>query len=134
MAQRLAQGHAQAVMPRAFVDLLLALLRGLQAVTTDMYMPALPAIRTSLNASMGEIQLTLTALLLAFGLSQLFWGPLSDRFGRRPVLLVGMSTYVLASLACVVAPDIDWLIGARVVQGVAMGAAVMAARAIVRDF
>lgn len=124
---------ARPAMPRAFVVVLLALLLGLQAVTTDMYLPALPAIRQSLNASMGEIQLTLSALLLAFGLSQLVWGPVSDRFGRRPVLLVGMSAYVIASLACVLAPSIEGLIGARVVQGMAMGAAVMAARAIVRD-
>jgi len=120
-------------MPRHFVVLLLALLLGLQAVTTDLYLPALPAIRDNLDASMGEIQLTLTALLLAFGISQLLWGPLSDRFGRRPILLVGMSAYVLASLACVAAPSIGWLIAARAIQGMAMGAAVMAARAIVRD-
>ena len=120
-------------MSRHFVVLLLALLLGLQAVTTDLYLPALPAIRESLDASMADIQLTLTALLLAFGLSQLVWGPLSDRFGRRPVLLWGMGAYVLASLACVAAPSIGWLIAARTVQGVAMGAAVMAARAIVRD-
>ena len=124
---------ASASMPRRRVVLLLALLLGLQAVTTDLYLPALPAIQDSLGASMGQIQLTLTALLLAFGLSQLVWGPLSDRFGRRPILLWGMSAYVLASLACVVAPGIDALIAARAVQGVAMGAAVMAARAIVRD-
>ncbi len=120
-------------MPRHLVVLLLALLLGLQAVTTDLYLPALPAIREDLGASMGDIQLTLTALLLAFGVSQLVWGPLSDRFGRRPILLWGMSAYVLASLACVAAPSIAWLIAARTVQGVAMGAAVMAARAIVRD-
>jgi len=120
-------------MSRHLVVLLLALLLGLQAVTTDLYLPALPAIRESLNASMGEIQLTLTALLLAFGISQLVWGPLSDRFGRRPILLIGMSAYVLASIACVLAPGIGWLIAARTVQGIAMGAAVMAARAIVRD-
>ena len=120
-------------MSRAFVVALLALLLGLQAVTTDLYLPALPAIGASLNASMGEIQLTLTSLLLAFGVSQLVWGPLSDRFGRRPILLWGMSAYVIASLACVAAPGIGWLIAARAVQGTAMGAAVMAARAIVRD-
>ena len=120
-------------MSRHFVVVLLALLLGLQAVTTDLYLPALPAIRETLGASMGEIQLTLTALLLAFGLSQLVWGPLSDRFGRRPILLAGMSAYVLASVACVLAPGIGWLIAARAIQGIAMGAAVMAARAIVRD-
>ena len=120
-------------MPKHLVVVLLALLLGLQAVTTDLYLPALPAIRASLNASMGEIQLTLTALLLAFGISQLVWGPLSDRFGRRPILLWGMGAYVIASVACVAAPGIGWLIAARAVQGIAMGAAVMAARAIVRD-
>ena len=120
-------------MHRHFVVVLLALLLGLQAVTTDLYLPTLPAIRDSLGTSMAEIQLALTALLLAFGISQLVWGPLSDRFGRRPVLLWGMSAYVLASLACVAAPSIDWLIAARTVQGIAMGAGVMAARAIVRD-
>lgn len=129
----LAQGAHGQVMPRHRVVLMLALLLGLQAVTTDLYLPALPAIRDNLDASMGEIQLTLTALLLAFGISQLLWGPLSDRFGRRPILLIGMSAYVLASLACVAAPGIGWLIAARAIQGVAMGAAVMAARAIVRD-
>ena len=132
-AQTLPGHAAREPMPRALVVLLLALLLGLQAVTTDLYLPALPAIREGFGASMGEIQLTLTALLLAFGISQLVWGPLSDRFGRRPILLVGMSAYVLASLACVAAPGIGWLIAARPVQGIAMGAAVMAARAIVRD-
>lgn len=120
-------------MHRHLIVLLLALLLGLQAVTTDLYLPALPAIRDSLAASMGEIQLTLTALLLAFGLSQLVWGPLSDRFGRRPILLVGMSAYVLASICCALAPSVEALIAARTAQGAAMGAAVMAARAIVRD-
>ncbi|MGV0986160.1 MAG: Bcr/CflA family efflux MFS transporter [Limnohabitans sp.] len=120
-------------MSRHFVVVLLALLLGLQAVTTDLYLPTLPAIRDSLGSSMAEIQLTLTALLLAFGISQLVWGPLSDRFGRKPILLWGMGAYVLASMACVAAPGIDWLIVARTVQGIAMGAAVMAARAIVRD-
>ena len=120
-------------MSRHLVVLMLALLLGLQAVTTDLYLPALPAIREGMNASMGEIQLTLTALLLAFGLSQLVWGPMSDRFGRRPILLIGMSAYVLASIACVFAPGMAELIAARAVQGVAMGACVMAARAVVRD-
>ena len=120
-------------MSRQFVVLLLALLLGLQAVATDLYLPALPAIRESLGASMAEMQLTLTALLLAFGLSQLVWGPLSDRYGRRPILLWGMCAFVLASLGCALAPSIQWLIAARTLQGIAMGAAVMAARAIVRD-
>ena len=115
------------------VVLLLALLLGLQAVTTDLYLPALPAITRGFGGSLGQAQLTLTALLLAFGLSQLVWGPLSDRFGRRPILLWGMGAYTLASVACALAPDMAWLIAGRTVQGIAMGAGVMAARAVVRD-
>ncbi len=67
-----------------FVVLCLALLLGLQPVTTDLYLPALPDLSKELGADMGQTQLTLSALLLAFGISQLVWGPLSDRFGRRP--------------------------------------------------
>ena len=115
------------------IVLLLALLLGLQPVTTDLYLPALPAITQGFGASMGQAQLTLTALLLAFGLSQLVWGPLSDRFGRRPILLWGMGAYTLASVACAFAPDMAWLIAGRTMQGIAMGAGVMAARAVVRD-
>ncbi len=112
---------------------LLALLLGLQPITTDLYLPALPALRSGLAASMAQTQLTLTALLLAFGASQLVWGPLSDRFGRRPVLLAGLAAYVSAALGAALAGDIGWLIVWRSVQGAALGAAVMCARAIVRD-
>lgn len=115
------------------IILILALLLGLQPVTTDLYLPALPGLTEGFGAQMAQAQLTLTALLLAFGLSQLMWGPLSDRFGRRPILLTGLSAYVLASIASTLAPSIDILIFWRTVQGAAMGAAVVCARAIVRD-
>jgi DHA1 family bicyclomycin/chloramphenicol resistance-like MFS transporter len=120
-------------MHQKLIVLMLALLLGLQPVTTDLYLPALPAITEVFGAGMGQAQLTLTALLLAFGLSQLVWGPLSDRFGRRPILLWGMAAYVLASVACALAPNMAWLIAGRTLQGIAMGAGVMAARAVVRD-
>lgn len=120
-------------MSPAIVVVLLALLLGIQPVTTDVYLPALPAMQADLRAAMAEVQLTFAALLLAFGVSQLVWGPLSDRFGRRPVLLIGMGGYVLASLACVAAPSMELLVLARIAQGAFMGAAVMCARAIVRD-
>lgn len=111
----------------------LSLLLGMQPVTTDLYLPALPALRDDLVASMAQAQLTLTALLLAFGCSQLFWGPLSDRFGRRPILLCGMLAYLLASIGSSFAPSIEQLLAWRVVQGAGMGAGVVCARAIVRD-
>ncbi|MFZ4622953.1 MAG: multidrug effflux MFS transporter [Rhodoferax sp.] len=115
------------------IVLLLSLLLGLQPVTTDLYLPALPVLTAGFGAPMGQAQLTLTALLLAFGVSQLVWGPLSDRFGRRPILLIGLSAYVLAAVGSTLAPSMAALIVWRSLQGVAMGAAVMAARAIVRD-
>ena len=113
--------------------LLLALLLGLQPITTDLYLPALPALTQGFGASMVQAQLTLTALLLAFGTSQLVWGPLSDKWGRRPVLLGGIAVYTASAIACALAPDIETLIVGRTLQGVAMGAGVMCARAIVRD-
>jgi len=120
-------------MPAVLIVWLLSLLLGLQPITTDLYLPALPVLRGELGASMAQAQLTLTALLLAFGVSQLVWGPLSDRFGRKPILLVGLAAYTLASVAGALADSIDALIVWRAIQGAAMGAAVMCARAIVRD-
>jgi len=115
------------------IVLLLSLLLGMQPITTDLYLPALPELTAELSAPMAQAQLTLTALLLAFGGSQLVWGPLSDRFGRRPILLIGLVAYVLASIASSLAPSMGWLIVWRTLQGAAMGAGVMCARAIVRD-
>lgn len=120
-------------MPPAVIVLLLSLLLGLQPITTDLYLPALPVLTAGFGAPMQQAQLTLTALLLAFGASQLVWGPLSDRFGRRPILLIGLGAYVLAAVGSTLAPSMTALIVWRTVQGAAMGAAVMSARAIVRD-
>ncbi|MGA8513559.1 MAG: multidrug effflux MFS transporter [Burkholderiaceae bacterium] len=111
----------------------LAILLGIQPLTTDLYLPAMPAIADSLVASAGQVQLTLTALLLAFGTSQLVWGPLSDKYGRKPILLAGLVTYTAASLGSVLAGSIDLLIAWRALQGMAMGAVVMCARAMTRD-
>ena len=113
--------------------MVLALLLSIQPVTTDLYLPTLPALTRSLGASVASAQLTLTGLLLAFGCSQMIWGPLSDRFGRRPVLLTGLALYTAASLGAALAATMDLLILWRVAQGAAMGAVVMSARAIVRD-
>lgn len=120
-------------MSSALVVVLLSLLLGLQPVTTDLYLPALPGLTRDLDATMAQAQRTLTALLLAFGISQLVWGPLSDRFGRRPVLLTGLVAYVVASIGSALSGSMDMLIVWRALQGAAMGAGVMCARAIVRD-
>ena len=120
-------------MSAGLVVLIMSLLLGIQPVTTDLYLPALPALAQGFGADLPHAQLTLSALLLAFGCSQLVWGPLSDRFGRRPVLLWGLAAYTVAALGSTLAPSMALLITWRVVQGAAMGAVVMCARAIVRD-
>ncbi|MDO9360197.1 MAG: multidrug effflux MFS transporter [Polaromonas sp.] len=120
-------------MPAGLIVLILSMLLGIQPVTTDLYLPALPALTEGFSAPMSQAQLTLSALLLAFGTSQLIWGPLSDRFGRRPILLCGLAAYTLAGFGSTLAPSMEMLIVWRIVQGAAMGAVVMCARAIVRD-
>jgi DHA1 family bicyclomycin/chloramphenicol resistance-like MFS transporter len=118
---------------RGRAALALALLLGLQPLTTDVFLPALPALRVDLAASLEQAQLTLSALMLVFGLAQLVLGPLADRVGRRPVLLAGLGAYALASLGSVLAPSIEWLVAWRALQGAALAAAVVCARALVRD-
>ena len=120
-------------MSSGIVVLVLSALLGVQPITTDLYLPALPALSTGFGATMPQAQLTLTGLLLAFGISQLAWGPLSDRFGRRRVLLFGLTSYTIAAVGSALASSMEWLIVWRCVQGAAMGAGVMAARAVVRD-
>lgn len=115
------------------VVLILAALLGVQPITTDLYLPALPALTAGFGADMPQAQLTLSALLIAFGVSQLIWGSLSDRFGRRPVLMLGLSAYTLAAIGSALAPSMELLVLWRVVQGAAMGASVTCARAIIRD-
>jgi MFS transporter, DHA1 family, multidrug resistance protein len=132
-----AQANASAA-PRAAISphtaaLALALLLGLQPVMTDLYLPALPLLARELAAPMSSAQLTMSALILAFGLSQLVWGPLADRFGRRPVLLCSLSLLVLASVGATLASQIGWLVFWRAAQGATMAAAVVCSRAMVRD-
>ena len=107
-------------MPATLIVWFTSLFLGLQPITTDLYLPALPSITQQLAASMPQAQLTLSALLLCFGFSQLIWGPVSDKYGRRPVLLVGLALYVMASVGSAWATNVESLIVWRALQGVAM--------------
>lgn len=120
-------------MPATLIVWFTSLFLGLQPITTDLYLPALPSMTQQLAASMPQAQLTLSALLLCFGFSQLIWGPVSDKYGRRPVLLAGLALYVLASVGSALAAHVESLILWRALQGAAMGAPVMCARAMARD-
>lgn len=109
--------------------ILLALLLGSQPVATDLYLPTLPSIAKEL----GNPALTLTGLMLTFGFAQLIAGPLSDRFGRRPLLLAGCAGYALTSFAGAWVTTLYGLVICRCLQGAAMAALVVCARASVRD-
>ena len=111
----------------------LALLLGLQPISTDIYLPALPMLTQALGAPMRAAQLTMSALILAFGLAQMVWGPVADRVGRRPVLLLGLTCYCAASTGAALAGSIEALVVWRALQGAALAAAVVCARSIVRD-
>ena len=105
----------------------------LQPVSTDLYLASLPGLTQTFAASIETVQLTLSVWIAAFGTMQLVAGPLSDRYGRYPLLAGGLSLYVVASIACALAPSIDLLIGARVFQAVGCCAVVVVARAVIRD-
>ncbi|MBF8163815.1 Bcr/CflA family efflux MFS transporter [Ectopseudomonas hydrolytica] len=119
--------------PSRLLLLILMLLTALGEISTQLLIPALGALERGLHAVPGSSLLALTLFVAAFGLGQLFFGPLSDRLGRRPVLLAGLSLYLLASLGMLLAENIQMLIAARVLQGFGACAALVLARAIVRD-
>ncbi len=112
---------------------ILGLLLGLQPIITDMFLPALPAIRRDTQAAMSTTQLTMSGLMLAFGIGQLFWGPVSDRWGRRPVLLSSLGLLTLASIGSTLSASMPQLVVWRIAQGASLAAVIMCARAIVRD-
>lgn len=115
------------------MTLVLGGLTALPPLSMDMYLPALPEVTSALGSPAATIQLTLTACLMGMALGQLIVGPMSDRWGRRRPLLVGMVVYVLATAACAVAPTTGLLIGCRLAQGLAGAAGIVIARAVVRD-
>ena len=115
---------------------LLALLMAMTAIgpaTLNILVPALPGLVARLASDTGTVQLTLSLYLLSLAVAQLLLGPLSDRFGRRPVVLAGLALSVVASLAAIAASSIGALIGARVVQAIGASTGIVVGRAIIRD-
>ncbi|MFE3632563.1 multidrug effflux MFS transporter [Streptomyces goshikiensis] len=115
------------------VTFVLGGLTALPPLSMDMYLPALPEVTTALHSPAATIQLTLTACLAGMALGQLVIGPMSDKWGRRGPLLAGMVVYVLATALCALAPTAGTLIAFRLLQGLAGAAAIVIARAVVRD-
>jgi DHA1 family bicyclomycin/chloramphenicol resistance-like MFS transporter len=114
----------------------MALLAGVTALapfSLQIFLPALPAIQASFAVSTGIAQLALSLSILANAFANLAYGPLSDRFGRRPILLVGLAAFIVGSLGCALAPTIHLLVIGRIVQSIGGAAGMVLARAIVRD-
>lgn len=100
---------------------------------TSIYLPSLPAISQALATSLDNVQLTLTVFLLSYAPMQLIFGPLSDRFGRKPPLLLGLVIFLIGTVVCWLSPTIEVLIGGRILQAVGASAAVVICRAMIRD-
>ena len=115
------------------LTLLLAGLSAIGPLTTDMYLPSLPDIVRLLDATTAQGQLTISAYLIGFAVGQILYGPLSDRHGRKPVLLGAIALYCFASLVCTLATTIHMLIAARALQALGGCGGVVLARAVVRD-
>jgi DHA1 family bicyclomycin/chloramphenicol resistance-like MFS transporter len=112
---------------------LLALLTGLGPLSTDLYLPSMTDIGRSLAASPAQVQFTLSSYLIGIGLGQILYGPVSDRHGRKRVLLAALGLYCVASFVCCAANSIEMLIAARFLQALGGSGAIVLARAIVRD-
>ncbi len=113
--------------------LILGLLSAIGPFAIDMYLPALPDIGSSLGASVGAVQWSLTAFFLALGAGQLFYGPVSDMVGRKPPLYFGLGLFTLASVGCALATSIEMLVALRFLQGMGAAAGMAIPRAVVRD-
>lgn len=115
------------------IALLLGLLSSVGPFAIDMYLPALPAIAQDFDASVAAIQVTLTAFFVAFGLSQLVYGPWADQAGRKPPLYAGLGIFMVGSAGCLLAPSVEWLVASRFLQGLGGAVVMVVPRAIIRD-
>lgn len=117
----------------AAVPVIVAIAFALLPLSTDLYLATLPGLRRDFGIGVPQAQLTLSAFVVGFAISQLVYGPLSDRFGRRPVLLGGLLVYVASTFACLAATSIPMLVAARFAQAVGACSGAVIGRAIIRD-
>jgi DHA1 family bicyclomycin/chloramphenicol resistance-like MFS transporter len=117
----------------AFLTSLLGVLIGLTALGMDMFLPSIPAIARAFDAEPGSAQLAVTTYLLGLAAGQFAWGPLADRFGRKPVLLAALALFFASSAACAVAESLTSIVLLRFAQGAGMSGGPVIARSVVRD-
>jgi DHA1 family bicyclomycin/chloramphenicol resistance-like MFS transporter len=122
------------VAPRsaAYLALLISL-SSFGPLTMSIYTPVMPLIGSDLGAGADSVKYTLTTYMLGFAIGQLFYGPLSDRFGRRPIVLIGVAVFTVTSIGCAFAASIEGLIGLRILQGLGAASGAVLGRALLRD-
>jgi len=119
--------------PGWYVLVVLSLLMGFASISTDLYLPAMPLMSRALGADAGMVDLTISGYLVGFSLGQLLWGPISDRYGRRFSVAIGLILFVIGSVGCALSDSAPEMIGWRVVQALGACASVALSRAMVRD-
>ena len=112
---------------------ILSALMGFASISTDLYLPAMPAMGRALGADAGMVELTVSGYLIGFSLGQLLWGPIGDHYGRRLPVAIGLVLFVIGSAGCALADSAGAMIGWRIVQAVGACAGVVLSRAMVRD-
>ena len=129
------KGHSMTQSPESIVRpaLVLGLLSCIGPFAIDMYLPAMPEIGADLGASVQQMQSTITAYFVAFGLAQLIYGPWADQAGRKTPLYAGIAVFILGSVLCTFAPSVGWLLVGRFIQGLGGAALMVVPRAIIRD-
>lgn len=133
LLQRMSQKLPLAKKQKNILILTLGFIAALGPFSIDTYLPGFPTIAESLNTDISNVSLTLTSYFIGISVGQLIYGPLLDRYGRKKPLLIGLGIYILASLGCALAPDVEALIFLRLVQALGGCVGMVASRAIVRD-
>ena len=115
------------------MTVLLAFMTAMGPISTDLYVPALPQLATEFGVTPARVQWTLSSYLMGFAVGQLAYGPLSDKYGRKPLLMLGFAAYLIGTIASAFATSIEGLTLARMLQGIGGAGPIIIARAIVRD-
>lgn len=123
----------QPVLGKTGMLFFLVIISAFPPLTIDLYLPALPQMVEVFNTDRSMVNLTLSSYFVTYAIGLLFWGPLSEKFGRKPILLIGLASYMVASILCAMTNSIEQLIGARVFQAFAGSAITVIATAIVKD-
>ncbi len=123
----------QPVLGKTGMLFFLVIISAFPPLTIDLYLPALPQMVKVFNTDQSMVNLTLSSYFVTYAVGLLFWGPLSEKFGRKPILLIGIASYMVASVLCAMTNSIEQLIGARIFQAFAGSAITVIATAIVKD-